>query len=59
MSYDPPGGSIADGSVTSAKLGGDITALAKTLLQQSTTDDAKTTLAVTDGSGSGVPAFTV
>lgn len=38
----------ADGSVTTAKLGGDVTELAKDLLKQETTTDAKTTLAVLD-----------
>lgn len=50
---------IADGSITSAKLGGDITTLAKDLLVQATPEDAKTTLEVTDGGGASVPAFTV
>jgi len=57
MSYDPSASSeVADGSITTAKLGGDITALAKDLLTQATTDDAKTTLDVTDN---GVPRLTL
>jgi len=49
---------LPDGSVTTAKLGGDVTTLAKDLLTQATTTDAKNTLAVTDGGG-GVPAVTL
>lgn len=59
MSYDPsPVATIADGSITSAKLGGDITTLAKDVLVQATPDDAKAVLEVTSGGG-GVPAFII
>lgn len=51
MSYDPGGGgggAIADGSITSAKLGGDITDLAKTLLQQSTEKAMRQTVEIAE-----------
>ncbi len=51
-SYDPGGGggggAIPDGSITTAKLGGDITTLAKTLLQQSTEKEVRTTIEVAE-----------
>lgn len=47
ISYDPPGTTTpADGTVTTAKLGGDVTDLAKDLLKQETTTNAQTTLDV-------------
>ena len=59
MTYIPnPTVTIADGTITSAKLGGDITALAKDLLVQPTPEDAKTTLEVTDGGDPIVVPFT-
>ena len=36
MSYNPAAGEPPDGSITTAKLGGDITAVAKELLQAET-----------------------
>lgn len=57
MSYDPQ--PVKDGAVTTAKLGGDITALAKDLLQQETTTDAKDTLDVVAGAGGGMPILTL
>jgi hypothetical protein len=59
MSYDPKSRIPDDGTITTAKLGGDVTTLAKDLLTQATTTDAKNTLAVTDGGGGGVPAITL
>lgn len=59
MTYIPNAiATIADGSISSAKLGVDITALAKDLIVQATPDDAKTTLEVTEGSGSAIVPFT-
>lgn len=55
MSYNPSAPAPGPGSIDSSMLGGDITALAKDLLVQATTDDAKTTLDVTDATGVVVP----
>ena len=52
VTYIPnPTTTVGDGTITIAKLGGDITDLAKELLIQETPDDAKTTLEVTEGGG--------
>ena len=47
MSYNPAsGGSVADGSITTAKLGGDVTTAGKALLDDADATAQRTTLGV-------------
>lgn len=59
MTYVPNAAKLLpDGSVTTAKLGGDVSDLAKDLLTQETPTDAKATLEVSPSAGNAsVPAF--